>query len=103
VITGQPLPEYPEVRMVERTALGLRPVMVGTRLEVRHIVELVQEPGGSEEEAAAYLEVDPAVVAAAMRYYRDHREQIDAWILEAHESSARAYAEWLRDHGHNLP
>jgi uncharacterized protein (DUF433 family) len=82
------------IRIVDRTVLGPRPVVGGTRLEVRHIVELVRELDGSETEAAAYLEVDPAVVAEAMRYYGEHREQIDAWIREEDEHAARAYAEW---------
>jgi uncharacterized protein (DUF433 family) len=82
--------------MVDRTSLGPRPVIAGTRLEVRHIVELVYQFGGSQAEAAAYLEIDPAVVAEAMSYYGDHREQIDAWIREEDVRSARARAEWER-------
>ena len=99
VTVGQPLPDYPEVHLVERTALGLRPVMVGTRLEVRHIVEIVGERGGSEAKAAADLEISPAVVAAAMRFYRDHSEGIDTWIREEAEYAESAYAEWERERG----
>jgi uncharacterized protein (DUF433 family) len=91
------------IRMVDRPAYGPRPVMAGTRLEVRHIVELVHQFGGSEAEAAAYLEIDPAVVAEAMTYYSEHREQIDAWIREEDERSARAYAEWKRKQERGLP
>jgi uncharacterized protein (DUF433 family) len=82
------------IRIVDRPASGPRPVMAGTRLEVRHIVELVHGFGGSEAEAAAHLEIDPAVVAEAMRYYSEHREQIDAWIREEREYSERAHREW---------
>jgi uncharacterized protein (DUF433 family) len=85
VTVSQPLSDYPEIHVVERVALGPRPVMVGTRLEVRHIVELVKEHGGSEAGAAAYLEIDRAVVEAAMRYYRDHRDEVDAWIRDEDE------------------
>jgi uncharacterized protein (DUF433 family) len=74
--------------------------MAGTRLEVRHIVELVREFDGSEAAAAAYLEIDPAVVAEAMRCYGEHREQIDAWIREEHEYSERAYREWKEQQEH---
>jgi uncharacterized protein (DUF433 family) len=69
-------------------------MLAGTRLEVRHIVELVREFGGSEAEAAAYLQVNPAMVAEAMRYYAQHREQIDRLIREEEQHSARAFAEW---------
>jgi uncharacterized protein (DUF433 family) len=82
------------IRIVDRPAYGPRPVMAGTRLEVRHIVGLVHGFGGSEAEAAAYLEIDPAVVVEAMRYYDEHRDQIDAWIREENEYSERAYREW---------
>jgi uncharacterized protein (DUF433 family) len=82
------------IRIVDRPAYGPRPVMAGTRLEVRHIVELVHEFGESEADAAAYLGIEPAVVAEAMRYYGEHRDQIDAWIREAHEDAERAYKEW---------
>jgi uncharacterized protein (DUF433 family) len=82
------------IRIVNRPGLGPRPVMAGTRLEVRHIVELVRELGGSEEDVAAYLEVDRATVADAMTYYGEHREEIDAWIREEDELADRAYAQW---------
>ena len=85
------------IRMVDRHVSGPRPVLAGTRLEVRHIVELVQEFGGSEADTAAYLEIDPAVVAEAMRYYDEHRAQIDDWIREANEHSERAYREWREE------
>jgi uncharacterized protein (DUF433 family) len=77
-------------------------VVAGTRLEVRHIVELVREHDGSEVEAAAYLEIDPAVVAEAMTYYREHRAQIDEWIREEDEHAERAYAEWDREQQRRL-
>jgi uncharacterized protein (DUF433 family) len=84
------------IKIVERPVLGPRPVMAGTRLEVRHIVELVREFRGSEAETARYLDVDRAVVAEAMRYYAAHREAIDAWIREEDECAELAYAEWLQ-------
>jgi uncharacterized protein (DUF433 family) len=91
------------IRIVDRPVLGPRPVLAGTRLEVRHIVELVHQFDGSEAEAAAYLEIDPAVVAEAMSYYGEHREQIDAWIREEDVRSARAYAEWERQQERGFP
>jgi uncharacterized protein (DUF433 family) len=98
VTVSQRLPDYPEIHMVERTALGPRPVMVGTRLEVRHIVELVAEHAGSEAAAATHLEIDPAVVTAAMRYYRDHRDEVDGWIRDESEQAEHAYSAWRRAH-----
>jgi uncharacterized protein (DUF433 family) len=90
------------IRIVNRPVLGPRPVIAGTRLEVRHIVELVREHGGSQADAAAYLEVDPLVVAEAMRYYGEHREQIDAWIREEDEYAERAYAQWEEEQKRRL-
>jgi uncharacterized protein (DUF433 family) len=89
--------------MVDRPVSGPRPVLAGTRLEVRHIVEVVHELGGSEAAAVAFLEIDPAVVAEAMRYYDEHRAQVDAWIREEDESSERAYRLWREEQQKGTP
>jgi len=44
------------------------------------VVETVEDSGAAEEDAAAYLEIPHERVSMAMRYYRDHQAEIDAWI-----------------------
>jgi hypothetical protein len=39
-------------------------------------------------------------VRAALRYYLEFREEIDARIRRNNEVAEKAYAEWLRDHEH---
>jgi uncharacterized protein (DUF433 family) len=87
--------------MFER-AHGVRPAMRGTRLEVGRMVTVVRDNDGSERQAADYLEVDLELIQEAMRYYRAHRAQIDAWIAEDEEYAERAYADWERAHGHKF-
>ena len=44
---------------------------------------------------AEYMELPSHDVLAAIRYYLDYRDEIDDWMRDLEEYSARAYAEWL--------
>jgi uncharacterized protein (DUF433 family) len=77
-------------------------MLVGRRLRVSDIVRSVHD-GGSEADVAAYFELDPRVVETALRYYRDHQDQVDAWIREEDEYAERAEEEWRREHGYRFP
>jgi uncharacterized protein (DUF433 family) len=85
--------EFPGVHFVDG-ALGRRPAVIGTGLDVWEIVKAVKDNDGSAEAAAAYLEIEPWLVALAVRYYGSNREQIDDWIARVHELSEREEAKW---------
>jgi len=78
---------------------GRRPRVAGTGLDVWEVVETVRANGGSPQRAAAYLEVAPARVEAALSYYGAHAAEIDAWAARARtladeeETAARRAAE----------
>jgi uncharacterized protein (DUF433 family) len=101
VIVGEALPGYRGLHMVDRVE-GPRPMLVGRRLQVSDIVRAVQDNDGSEAGAAEWYEIDRGIVETAMRYYRDHQEQVDTWIREEDEYDERAEAEWKRQHGHKF-
>jgi uncharacterized protein (DUF433 family) len=78
---------------------GRRPRVAGTGLDVWEVVETVRANAGSPERAAAYLELAPARVEAALGYYGAHAEEVDAWAARARaladeeETAARRTAE----------
>jgi uncharacterized protein (DUF433 family) len=80
--------DHPLVHFVEGPS-GRRAALVGTGLDVWEVIATVRDNGGDLEEAASYLGVPLALVQAAVAYYGDYRDEIDAEI-ELNE------AEWER-------
>jgi uncharacterized protein (DUF433 family) len=90
---GVLMDEHPNVHFIDG-AMGRRPAIVGTGLDVWEIVEVARDNGGSVAETAAYLEIDPRLVESALRYYGSNREEIDAWIARIHAFNEREEAKW---------
>lgn len=91
---GLEMDDFPGIHFVDEP-LGRRPALAGTGLDVWEVVETVKANDGSISEAAAYLEIDPAVVERAVRYYGTHREEIDAWVARVHELADEEERKWL--------
>ncbi len=62
---------------------GGEPLIRGTRLSVRHIVERVQAGQSIEEILAALPHLTAAQVYDALSYYHDHQAEIDQLIEES--------------------
>ena len=62
---------------------GGEPILQGSRISVRHIVERFQADQTIEEILAALPHLQPAQVYAALAYYYDHQEEIDQSIEES--------------------
>jgi uncharacterized protein (DUF433 family) len=90
---GVLMDEHPNIHFVDG-ALGRRPAVVGTGLDVWEIVEVARDNGGSVAETAAYLELDARLVESALRYYGSNREQIDDWIARIHALNEREERRW---------
>jgi uncharacterized protein (DUF433 family) len=90
---GVLIDEHPNIRFVDG-AMGRRPAVIGTGLDVWEIVEVAKDNSGSVAETAAYLEIDPRLVESALRYYSANREQIDDWIARVHAHNAREETAW---------
>jgi uncharacterized protein (DUF433 family) len=76
--------------------MGVRAALTGTRLDVSQVVETIRDSGNSVEEAACYLGLSEAKVAACLQYYAEHTDEIDAWIERAHEIVECEERTWRR-------
>jgi uncharacterized protein (DUF433 family) len=76
---GLRMDRHPPIVFVEGAA-GRRPVLAGTRISVADVVETARELGNSADSAAEYLSLPLWKVQAALRYYADYRDEVDAWI-----------------------
>lgn len=85
--------EHPNIHFIDG-AIGHRPAVVGTGLDVWEIVEVARDNGSSVAETAAYLEIDPRLVESALRYYGSNREEIEDWIARIHAFNEREEANW---------
>ena len=73
--------------------LGRRAMLEGTRLDVAQVVETVRN-ASSVEEAAAYLSLSPGQVQACVRYYADHRREIDDYAKRVAAENESLRAAW---------
>lgn len=80
---GMRLDRHPGIVFVDGPA-GRRPKLAGTGLDVWEVVETVKDEGKSVEATAAYLDIPVGRVQVAIRYYADHRDDIDAWTERVH-------------------
>lgn len=70
--------------------VGGRPRIAGRRISVQHIAIWHERIGLSAEEIAAEHDLSLADVYAALAYYHDHRDEIEAAIQED-EALAEAF------------
>ena len=56
-----------------------RPALVGTRLDLWHVIETVRGEHGDVAASAGYLGVPERMIRAAIDYYADFTEEIDAY------------------------
>jgi uncharacterized protein (DUF433 family) len=89
---GLLMDEIPGIYFVDG-AMGRRPALMGSGLDVWEVVKVLKD-SGSPREAAAYLEIEPRLVELAIRYYGSNREEIDDWIARVHELSELEEAKW---------
>ena len=90
---GLLMDEFPGIRFVDG-ALGRRPALIGSGLDVWEVVKVFHDNDDSIADAAAYLEIEPRIVEIAIRYYGSNREEIDDWIARVHEISELEEAKW---------
>lgn len=80
--------EHPLIYFREGAA-GRRPALLGSRLDVADLITTIRQNEGSVEAAASYLEVPVEQVDAAVRYYADYRDEVDALIERARLATER--------------
>ena len=84
---GLRMDEHPGIGFVDGPA-GRRAVLVGTGLDVWEVVATIKQSQGSVAAASRYLELPPAQVRAAVRYYTAFPMEVDE--LLAHQEAAAA-------------
>lgn len=75
---------------------GRRPALAGHRLDVWQVIETVREEHGNVEAAAEYLNISPGLVNAAVSYYADYKEEVEAWIERNAAIAKEAQEAWRR-------
>jgi uncharacterized protein (DUF433 family) len=92
---GMRMDEHPAIYFRDGGS-GRRPAVVGTRLDVAHIIETLRQNANSIEETADYLDLLAAQVDAAVRYYAAYTDEIDAWLEQSREIAERERDLWRR-------
>lgn len=87
---------HPLIRFRNGAAGRRRPALVGTRLYVHQMVSTVRVHDGDADETAAYLGLEPRLVRAALDYYADFRDEVDADLEAAQRAEEEERARWER-------
>ena len=90
------LERHPLIRFHEGAAGRRQPLLVGTRLYVHQVVSTVRASEGDVDDAAEYLAISPRLVRAAVDYYAEFREEIDADADAARRIEDEERARWER-------
>jgi len=83
--------DHPLIRFVDGPS-GRRAALIDRGLDVWQVIEVVRDNDHDLDEAAAYLEIAPALVEASIAYYGDYRDEIDAEIALNEAEGKRRYA-----------
>jgi uncharacterized protein (DUF433 family) len=78
-------------------AAGRRPTLAGTRVDVAQIIDTLQAADKDVEDTAAYFDLPVGYVRAAVRYYADYRDEVDAWRERLQAIAEREREAWERE------
>ena len=68
---------------------GRRPALPGTRLDVAQVIETLRQNDSSVDRTADYLDLSPAQIEVALRYYAEYQGEVDLWIAQSHAIAER--------------
>lgn len=85
---GLRMDDHPGIGFVDGPA-GRRAVLVGTGLDVWEVIGTVKASRGSVASAARYLDLPPAQVRAAVRYYAAFSAEVDDLLARQATAAAR--------------
>jgi len=72
------LERHPLIRFHEGTSGRRQPLIVGTRLYVHQVMSTLRDSDRKVDEAAVYLSIAPRLVRAAVEYYAEFADEVDA-------------------------
>lgn len=90
------LERHPWIRFQAGAHGRRQSLVIGTRLYVHQVVATVRAGHGNIEEAASYLGVAPRLVRAAVEYYSEFADEIDADAAFAATIEQSERARWER-------
>lgn len=88
---------HPLIRFGEGQSGRRQPLVSGTRLYVQQVVATLRGSGGDIDDAASYLEVSPRLVRAALAYYVDFTDEVNADAAVAERVAERERERWERE------
>lgn len=88
---------HPLVRFRAGSAGRREPAFVGTRLLVRQVMATVRDHDGGVDASASYLTIPARVVRAAVSYYAEFADEIDADTAWAARVESEGRARWERE------
>ncbi|MSX12164.1 MAG: hypothetical protein F2811_06495 [Actinobacteria bacterium] len=91
---GLRMDEHPLVIFADGPA-GRRARLAGTGADIWEVIATIKDNDGSEEAAADYLSMPPALVNGAVSYYGSYPEEIDSLIERNSAETDEAEARWL--------
>ena len=80
---------HPRIHFPRGMSGARRPALVGTRLYVWQIVDTVRASAASVPDAADYLQLPESHVRAAIDYYADYADEVDAYRIEEQDFERR--------------
>ncbi len=83
--------------MFREGAAGRRASLVGIRLDVSQVIDTLRESDNSISATAEYLGISEQYVHAAVRYYAEFREEVDAWRERVRAIAEREEEAWRRE------
>ena len=87
---------HPLIRFHQGAAGRRQPLLAGSRLYVHQIVGTLRASDGDVDEAATYLGLTGRQVRAALDYYADFRDEIDADSAAAQRAETAERDRWER-------
>jgi uncharacterized protein (DUF433 family) len=87
---------HPQISFREGASGVRRPALTGTRLYVWQVMETLRASDNSVRDAAEYLGVTERQIRAAVDYYADFREDVEAQAAEDREIERRERERWER-------
>jgi uncharacterized protein (DUF433 family) len=70
-------------------ALGRRPALIGSRVDVWQVVDTLRAHDGAIDATAGYLEQPEVKIRAFLRYYADFTAEVDAFAARAKDAARR--------------
>jgi uncharacterized protein (DUF433 family) len=93
---GLRIERHPLIRFHQGAAGRRQPLVVGSRLYVHQVIATLRASDGDVDEAAGYVGLSPRQVKAALDYYADYRDEVDADAAVAQRIEATERERWER-------